>query len=318
VTPASGVARSSVTIRRGSTSSDEGLNTKLVHLKNITLAGDALLLNCATGSDRFLWVDNVHQNGGGQFWTANWYNAVYATDVLAENQTSHSLTCCTLIRNCKVDDFQADAFKGGQLVVNSSVHNNDKGGPAHSDVWQESSGYNDNVILYGIDASDGTQESQVFFTRTTGHEDFAIVNCNIDMVGYPAGCAWTTKTNHFVVKYNTFKGSQFRLDLSDSVDERVGYYGTTNAIFDHCVFQWVNMVDSESVSGSRSPDYDDIKDGTTFTYCHFFNVWPSYTDRSGEAVSGAAAMGDNSSTGSSVPTGKGAYGTGTPPWVTTD
>lgn len=312
VEPAPGVAREDVHIVKTADTSNNGLDTKLVRLHDITLSGPTLSLHCSTGQDRFLWIDGCRLEAGGKFWTNGWYDGVYATGAVADGTTDHAFVGCHLLRGCEVRNFGGDAFKGARCAVNCSVENQvGLENSLHSDIWQNMNSADENVILYGI-TTGGDMQEQGIFSRTAEHLDVAIVNCEIVLNGYPSQNQWRTRSHHLVVRNNTFLGTPFRIVLSDSHPDVSGYFGSTDAVWEHNVFQWFKVDDPDAASGTDDPAYEDLGSGTVIDANHFVNEWPGYSGNAGQPI--GEAWGTASSTGPSIPPDRGAWGAGPPPW----
>lgn len=316
-----GVSRDDVHIVSASDGqSNGGLLTRLVRLKGVTLRGT---LDTSTPLEDYLWLDGVKHVGAGPldptiYFTGTWWSGIYATDCFSTNVVN-GYVGASLIRNCQIDRYFNDAFPGCLMVVNSTVKNATGGVGAngyayHSDVWQERSPMTArNIILYGVTATENCTQQGVF-SATDGHQDIAIVNCAFDLRGYPNQSQWRTRSDHFVVQNNTFLGAPFLLGLSSNHPSVTGVLGSKNTAFRNNVFQWVNLDDPLRLTGPGYPTYDAIQSSVMFDNNHFINLWPSGSGPSaGQAIWCAQPLGTNATTGATIRSGVGAYGTSAPP-----
>ncbi len=325
IQPAPGATTDQVTIvtaAGGAGQANGGMYTKLVRLRNVTLKGT---LDTIGPFEDYLWLDGIKHVGAGMhdttiYFNSAWWSGIYATDSLSTNVVNAYLTV-NLIRNCVVDTVYDFSFMGCQMVINSRVRNanggtSPEGWTYHSDVWKDyNPGTSDNIILYGIDATENCNQQGVF-SRTDSHRNFAIVNCAFNLVGYPNQSQWRTRSDHMVIMNNTFLGAPFSLGLSDTDASVSGFLGSTNVIFKNNVFQWVNLDDPMKRTGPNYPTYDSIRNSATFTNNHFVNRWPASAGASaGQAIWCAQPLGEQATTGVAVRPGIGAFGAATPPWV---
>ena len=288
VRPAPGVERNEVIlIDPADGKSNNGLNSELVRFQSITITAT---LAATPSSPRRLWLDSCHLRGAS-LWSEGWYRQNFCTDCLATDM-GHTFMGSDLVRNAEVVNVNNDVFCGTAVAINSKVSGqNAEGTDNHSDIWQPRS-ILDNIILYGIDASAPNNVEQGFFTRTSQHNDVAIVNCAVNLRGYPCQNQWRTETHHFYMRNCSFIGAPFTFALTDSSSKVNGFQGSTNIQLEKNVFQWVN-IDSFAA----------IADETTAIENHFINRWPDYTDRAGNII--GITFGRDFTTGWKTPGGVG-------------
>lgn len=285
LTPAPGVDRSEVLLIPPSEglSTGHGLYTELLRLRNITITAT---MTASPAVPQRLWLDTCHLRGES-LWSEGWYKQSFATDCLATTISGHVFMGSDLVRNARVIGVAGDVFVGTAVVLASRVSGQDNLGTAiHSDMWQPRS-ILDNIILYGIDASATDNVEQGFFTWTSQHRDVALVNCWINVRGYPAQNQWHTETHHFYMRNCTFLGAPFLFSC------RNGFQSSTNILIEQNVFQWVNIEDFEVISEETVADRN-----------HFVNHWPDYTERAGQPI--GSTFGENATTGLEIPEGVGA------------
>lgn len=302
--PAAGVSRDSVRFNAQTTG---GFRTQLVSAQGVSFDSQSQLYG--PGGDAVLWLDRASFNGGSSFWAGSWYWGIYVTRTSFVD-VGHAVVSASLARGVTINGIDNDAFPGGLFVINSLVRGQDaQGTNHHSDIWQARPGYEENIVLYGVTVFDAKEQG--FFTRGNSHRDVAIVNCSLSLQGYPNQNQFIAPFQHLLVWHNTFAGTPFTIGVSDSRND-YGYYESRNAAWSNNIFQWMSLSDPQSFSGSTDPHEDDLV-GTTFLSNHFYNVWPDYHDNGGNPI--GRPYGDDATEGPVAPPDRGAYGSGTPPWV---
>jgi len=306
IAAAPGVAQSAVTIVNPSSglNNDGGIYATNIHLQNVTL--QASLYN-SPSLNNSLWLDNVTVAGSGlndannYMPQDNWSGGMYVTSSTANNVVEGFINC-NLVRNSTVNGVFDDALSDSINVINSEVKNQLGQSSYHSDIWQQRTDGEDNIILYGVKAVQNDYD-QGIFSASTGASNIAIVNCDIYEQGYPAQNQWFTKTNHMVIQYNTFLGTPFDI-WTQSSTAGIGYTGSTNVSIDHNVFQWM-QTDASYATLQQSA-------GTTIDSNQFLDQWPAYMANAGQNE-GDVPVGTNATTGSTIAAGLGAFGTAQPP-----
>jgi hypothetical protein len=308
VRPMDGVSRDDVRITQPAGAQNNGLSTRLVHLKNVTIAAS---LETNSPQVDFLWLDGVHVNGQGPldqriYWSQSWWTGIFATDSLATSVVNGFPV--TLARNCVVDTLHADAFPGTLAVINSVVRNqvigiDPHGYPYHSDFWQERQGITgQNVIVYGNTATENCL-GQGFFTRGSPHQGIAFVDNVLYLRGYPNQSQFISLIDHMVFANNSLLGTPVNIGLTDPNQSVVGYAGSRNVRFENNVFQWMSLSDPRNTL-PRPLGLSSFGEGTQFLNNHFVNLWPSYTGSSG-TPHGAVVLGTGATTGPGIPPGRG-------------
>lgn len=182
IRPAPGVERSEV--RLVAPGGGAGINTKLVHIQNVTIAptsgGTVLIANYP--AEDYLWLDNCELIGIGRATGSNWqagWTGFYATDCYAGNHRD-GIQGATLLRDVLVENIGSDAFSNSLCVINCTARNIDhRGTSLHPDVYQFY-GADNNVILYGLNATENIYGQGLFAGANIGLRDIAFVNCNIN------------------------------------------------------------------------------------------------------------------------------------------
>ncbi|MFG0242167.1 MAG: hypothetical protein ACF8R9_05195 [Phycisphaerales bacterium JB054] len=304
LTSAAGVSKELV---RFATYTSGGFRTRLLCASDVSF--DSSISLATSGNDSCVWVNQGLFDGGSSFWSGSWYWGIYVTDT-SFLDVGHAVVSPSLARGITINGIDNDAFPGGLFIVNSTVQGqNAEGTSNHADVWQARAEYEENILLYGLAVSNAREQG--FFTRGNRHRDVAIVNCSLNLEGYPRQNQFIAPFQHLVLSHNTFAGSPFLIGVSDSSND-YGYYGSRNAIWSNNIFQWVSLSDPQSFSGSTDPDEGDLE-GTLFMSNHYFNAWPDYTDYGGQPI--GTPYGEDATEGPTPPSDRGSYGTGTPPWV---
>ncbi len=152
IMPAPGLTVDDVSIT-SSTAETEMDSTWVVRFKGLTIDGCAI--RNSDGGTKIIWFDGCKLTGalhdGGQGFYNGWNNGAYYTDC-------EIVTCnvaCEygpMARNCYIHDLSEDVFRGVLLMANCLIEDVTKD-EEHPDVWQ-SSGSVDNVITYGVQATD--------------------------------------------------------------------------------------------------------------------------------------------------------------------
>ncbi len=182
IRPAPGVGRSEV--RLVASGGSAGLNTKLVHIQNVTIAptsgGTVLIANY--NAEDHLWLESCDLIGIGRASGSNWqagWTGFYATDCTAANHRD-GIQGATLLRDVLVENIGSDAFSNSLCVINCTARNIDhRGTSLHPDVYQFY-GADNNVILYGLNATENIYGQGLFAGANIGLRDIAFVNCNIN------------------------------------------------------------------------------------------------------------------------------------------
>jgi hypothetical protein len=222
------------------------------------------------GGKKYLWLQNCELVGGGH-WIATTFQSIYAIDCRASGP-DRFFQKVDLARNCVVDGFSSDAFRDCRMVINCTAKNQtrlDNG--VHPDVVQFYQAA-ENAIVYGLTAVENIGD-QGIFSRGKGveHKGVAIVDCRLNLSGFPAQNQWGTRTHHFVVEGNEFLGAPFTINLDDDV--ATGFRGSTDVAIRNNTFQWVKIL----------PDDGTVR--AAFRGNRFINRWPAYvTDRAGKEV----------------------------------
>jgi hypothetical protein len=319
ITTAPGVTRDQVEIVEPSTiTGGVGIKTHLVRLNNVTVRA-----NLYAGNDGpQLWLDHSIMPGTGPldpliYVSQGWYYGFYATDSTSTNVVN-GFPGATLARSCLINLFYNDGFPGAQMVINSEAKYqtyglDPLGNDYHSDVWQERSPWtDDNVILYGVVGTDHCTEQGVF-SRNSGQSNMAIVNCAFDLSGYPDQSQWRSRTQHMLVRHNTFLGAAFLIGLSDQNSTVVPFLGSKDVLFKRNLFQWVNLDDPMHVTGPNYPTPSVLDGSATFDTNHFIDLWPANDPNANQPIWCAQPIGTNATTGPTIPAGVGAYGSNPPP-----
>jgi len=212
ITSAPGVNRSQVNLV--SCGHTDGLRTKLVHLKNLTVkpASDIGILLAEWPMEDYLWIDSCTVIGRGRTivgdFTGGW-SGHYVTDT----DISESMNGIggLVVRNTVVHDIGQVAYSGCGLVANCSAYNIDPTGTEfHPDVYQFY-GNSGNVILYGLTATSGIKAQGVFAGHSIAATDIAIVNVTIDnlITGYMRCLSFAGPTRNLLVQQSRFMGASF-------------------------------------------------------------------------------------------------------------
>lgn len=240
------------------------------------------------------------------YWAQSWWTGIFATNCLATSVVNGFPV--TLASGCVVDTLHNDAFPGTLAVINCEVRNQvggvaPNGSPYHSDIWQERVGLTgENILIYGVVAEQNCV-GQGFFTRGSPHHGIAFVQNLVCLRGYPNQTQFLSRVNHLVFANNTILGAPVSIGLTDSNSSVEAYAGSTNAIFKNNVFQWVSMSDPRGQFPAPL-GMTSFAGGTQFVDNHFMNAWPAYESATGVPY-GALVLGSGSSTGTSVPAGRG-------------
>ncbi len=159
-----------------------------------------------------IWLDNIvfdgtdRRNGIDATDPGTW-TARYLTNSVIRN--TNNGVGGDLVRDSLIDTIASDAFTNARLVVNSETKNiyaDDTG--AHPDVLQihGDDGLDQNMIMYGVEATESIDAQGIFTGGTGFRHDIAIVNVSIDT---SAGFGQTFHVgegdiNHFYVKDSWF------------------------------------------------------------------------------------------------------------------
>mgnify|MGYP003865870939 CR=1 FL=1 len=137
----------------------DGLNTKLVHLEDLTIKVE---LESNIALTDYLWIENCKVKGNGPDTVpddmgdgfvsgSSGWSEFYITDSIV-TATKNGLPA-KIVRNVAMDHLGSDAFSGARLVVNSSVDDIDAGDTIFNPNFIRfdlSSGDVENRIYYGV------------------------------------------------------------------------------------------------------------------------------------------------------------------------
>ncbi|HZZ43835.1 MAG TPA: dockerin type I repeat-containing protein [Tepidisphaeraceae bacterium] len=158
ITHAPGLTKSDVTILgtiANSAGSNDGLQTKLVKVSDVTLKG------MVTGSAKIVdsvWYDNVVMVGPGRsagtsFRESQFDNRYITNSSISDMQDAPD--AINIYRGVTIDSIAQSGFHNSPLVINSTVSNIDRGSNTtlHPDAYQFTYAV-DNAIAYGLVAQD--------------------------------------------------------------------------------------------------------------------------------------------------------------------
>lgn len=219
--PADGTSRQTVRIIGADT---DGLRTKLVRLRNLTIAPapgyDQTILTSNGPMEDYIWVDDCELIGPGRTVDDSWQSGMSGSFF-----TGGSISQCRdgtggrLVRDMRIGNIGSDAFSGAGLAVNSVLDGIDSSGTAfHADILQYyGSEVTENRIAYGIEAR--TKDGQGFFAGDNiALKDIAFVNCNVNNQVEPQVMRvfqFGGPVEHMYVKNCTFRGgARWRTDMN--------------------------------------------------------------------------------------------------------
>jgi hypothetical protein len=216
-------ARSDVRIV-GSASGD-GIRTKLVRIKDITVTGS---LNSNGPLEDYIWFCDVDFEGPGKHvntvWGSGWSGA-FATDASIRSMRDGWVDM-NLVRNARVDRIGSDAFTNSALVLNSIATDIDHRGTSfHPDVYQHN-GPAKNIIVYGLTAIDNIQGQGVFAGDQIPVTDIAYVDVQVAVQGLGHVFQFGGPTHHFLIKDSRFTGSTAWMNN----------FNASNVVFDNTWF----------------------------------------------------------------------------------
>jgi hypothetical protein len=221
VTTAPGYTRDQVVIA-GSVGSV--FNSKLIKFQNVTITG-----SIASGGPVVdnLWIDNCHMQGSSR---VNGYAGVgvgwstkYMTDSLITD-VGTAVDGLALGRNILVERAGGDAFSGSVLLINSEVRDYEQPPGSHTDVWQAVSRL-DNVILYGVRATETIREINSAIKTENGASNMAVVDCDFVSNGFNV-LYFDKQYDHLLFKNTRFTGGVYMTNRPPS----------HNAVFENTTF----------------------------------------------------------------------------------
>ena len=194
-----------------------------------------------------LWFDNVHwydSGGWTSIYTGNtgrvsaYVAATYVTDSLAE-EMEYGFTSTSLLRNSHMYRISGDAFQNSRLILNSDVDTmatvicwtNASGAKecTHNDILQYWSSATNNIIIYGVEATN-IKETQGVFITGEPLQDVAVVNVDLDTNDPGGGPAFSQMggTNKHYLLINLQLPKQKFIIRNDAL------LSTTNVLFKDC------------------------------------------------------------------------------------
>jgi hypothetical protein len=221
LTAAPGVDRADV--RLTTTTSGDGLRTKLVRIANISVTPDVYtrLLSSNTPLEDYLWIDSCWLQGLGndvdEKWTNGWSDIFVTNTSIGQSRDGIS---GALVRNVTIRSIGSDAFTNSGVVIDSSVHEVDRGNSNfHADVMQYfTTTLIENRIAFGVTST--TDSGQGFFAgENVAVKDIAFIGCNLsNQEGANPTVArifqFGGPTNHMYVRDCEFRGAaNWRFDL---------------------------------------------------------------------------------------------------------
>lgn len=236
-----------------------GFKTKLIAVRGV--AFESFTVTTAMGDPRAVWFDDCRFRGPGRtvnsraYQPSNWQGGLYVTDSSLE-AFRDGFIGAGLVRSCTVDDIGSDAFTQSKMVLNSAVINIDPTGATfHADVYQLEASTVDNVILYGLKATESYAQ-RIFFSDSTLVENVAVVNT---LVAIPWGRDLTdppysqlsTPLHHLVILNVSMPNSTLLFRSQDMENIRIeqslfGRVGTAGGFIENDWFDWCHFVDDSS------------------------------------------------------------------------
>lgn len=199
-------------------------NSKLIKFQNVTITG-----SIASGGPivDYLWIDNCHMQGSSR---VNGYAGVgvgwstkYMTDSIITD-VGIAVDGLALGRNILVERAGGDAFSGSVLLINCEVRDYEQPPGSHTDVWQAVS-RPDNVILYGLRATETIREINAAIKTENGASNMAVVDCDFVSNGFNV-LYFDKQYDHLLFKNTRFSGGVYMTNRPLS----------HNAVFDNTTF----------------------------------------------------------------------------------
>lgn len=186
-----------------------GLGARLVKISNITVRST---LNGRDQNRDQVWVENCNYTGTSRSEPARWHgawNGVYVTNSNVST-SRNGIEGAALIRNVVIDNIGSDAISNSLCVVNCWISNIDhRGTDLHPDVYQWY-GAPENIVLYGVRATEGIRGQGFFAGANILVKDVAMVFCRLDnlVAAGNVGHVWQFggPTRHLLVYRSWFNG----------------------------------------------------------------------------------------------------------------
>ncbi len=235
ITPAPGVDAKYARI----VGSENGLSTKWLRVEGVVAQNrpDEVLLPADRSLGQRLWIDNSSLRGAGRLDPGHWYQRpnryqdTYVTNTYATDSRDGFIDA-TLQRDVRLGTIGRDAFSKTEVVVHSHVEKMDKSGSSpsfHSDVYQlgKSARKNNNIILYGVTATQDINGQGFFIGNNRTVTDLAVVNSYFDNQNRPDAdkkrvFQVSSPAKHLLVQDSTFVGKAvWRDDRGFTADDVV-------------------------------------------------------------------------------------------------
>ncbi len=248
----------------------ENIRTQIRRLRFSNLTFDFSKVGLIYKEDtHWHWYDNCHwyQSEGpnilyeGQYWPVRnvGFNGFYVTDSVAEDML-YGFTFCNLVRDSHCRNITGDVFQMSRMVVNCTVDEVD--GTAlehHTDLfqWWRS---NENIIVYGVKATNIAGAQNLFLGGGTGvpYVDIAVVNVAVQNTqdrSEPPFTQFQGGQKHalFMHVANPGQKSYFREDAEPP-------YTAQDVKFVNCIFETLSL----ARWGAKG-----LPDGVSVESCHF-------------------------------------------------
>ncbi|HYE61209.1 MAG TPA: hypothetical protein VD997_04365 [Phycisphaerales bacterium] len=207
---APGTSRSQVVITTGG----ETVSQRKLRVRNLTLrqlANTTLLTQPSDPYGNHFWIDNVDIEGLGYIGsTTSWIQAVasgptipvWYTDVNIRNTMHTGLNQYVIMaRNISAQDIGADFSNMRRLMVNCSVNHMRYNSGVHPDVVQVPVEAIENMIIFGLKATDVACQGITLGSGTQPVKNVAIVNVLLDKIATDPQAQWMgggSVTDHYL------------------------------------------------------------------------------------------------------------------------
>ncbi len=214
IQPAPGLTKANVSI---TSSTNPGLNTRLVHLKDLTVR---TLLYASTAGDQQIWYEDCLLAGNGPETSVHdvgWYYGFskrFLTDCDVEDN-AFGPRHATLLRNVHCRRLGEDVFNQPYLILNCSADQVDAGSQAswHPDcIVFDNFSISENFIIYGLKVTNAqAQGLYVGHGIQTGRSDnIAFVNLTMEVEGSSGWISqWEVPSDHVLLWHCNFVGHSF-------------------------------------------------------------------------------------------------------------
>lgn len=192
--------------------------------------------------------------------TSEYIGGSYATNCIAEDVT-YGFTDFSMVRNCEIRRISGDALQNSRLVLNARVDQIDGTVKAHHSDLLQYFGTHENVIVYGVQATNVVKTQNFFLDHyQTSFDNCAFVNIAVqNFSSNPPMSQMNSNQNHvlFLHVSNPDQTWSFRDDFAEPkkfVGNNVAFFNCVVETMYRGVWQWEGVPEGVIVRDTHFQD----------------------------------------------------------------